>query len=104
MEHCAATQPADAGRFADLNDDFHQLILDAAQAPHLSLALRPVLQTQLVLLQRYRGRITEHLERSCWHHRELIRAFELRDPELAESQMRLHMMSARIADQERPAP
>ena len=41
--------------------------------------------------------IQEHLERSCWHHRELIRALELGDAELAEHQMRLHMLSARSA-------
>ena len=82
-------------RFADLNDDFHHVIAGAADARHLEAALRPVLQIQLLLLQRYRAAIAEHLERSAWHHRELIRAFELRDPELAETQMRLHMLSAR---------
>lgn len=84
-------------RFADLNDDFHHVIAAAADAPHLEAALRPVLQIQLLLLQRYRATISEHLERSAWHHRELIRALELRDGELAETQMRLHMLSARDA-------
>ena len=98
MERCAATaDEVAAARFADLNDTFHQTILAAAGAPHLTAALRPVLQIQLLLLQRYRRRIGEHLERSCWHHRELIRALELRDPALAEQQMNLHMLSARAA-------
>ncbi|MCU0761005.1 MAG: GntR family transcriptional regulator [Steroidobacteraceae bacterium] len=98
MEACAAagTELATAC-FADLNDRFHQLILDGARGEHLAAALRPVLQIQLLLLQRYRHTIREHLERSCWHHRELIRAFELRDPELAGRQMELHMLSARSA-------
>lgn len=98
MEQCAAagTEAATA-RFADLNDRFHQLILDGARGEHLAAALRPVLQIQLLLLQRYRHTIHEHLERSCWHHRELIRAFELRDAELAGRQMELHMLSARSA-------
>jgi DNA-binding GntR family transcriptional regulator len=95
MESCVGN--ADAARFADLNDRFHQAILDAAHGEHLTAALRPILQIQLLMLQRYRHRIVEHLERSCWHHRELIRAFELRDPGLAESQMMLHMMSARAS-------
>jgi DNA-binding GntR family transcriptional regulator len=98
MEACvAAGNDAATARFADLNDRFHQQILDGAQATHLAAALRPVLQIQLLLLQRYRHTIHEHLERSCWHHRELIRAFELRDPELAGRQMQLHMLSARSA-------
>jgi DNA-binding GntR family transcriptional regulator len=91
------TDPSGIARFADLNDAFHQLILEAAAARHLEAALRPVLQIQLLLLQRYRETIAEHLERSAWHHRELIRAFELRDPALAAAQMRLHMLSARGA-------
>lgn len=96
MESCARKADARSiARFADLNDRFHQLILRAAAAPHLEAALRPVLQIQLVMLQRYRRTIAEHLERSCWHHRELIRALELRDPDLAESQMQLHMLAAR---------
>jgi DNA-binding GntR family transcriptional regulator len=96
MEVAARTaDDANAARFAELNDAFHRLILDAAAAQHLTTALRPILQVQLVLLTRYRLQLAEHLERSCWHHRELIRAFELRDPEQAEAQMRLHLLSAR---------
>lgn len=98
MEACVALDRASAAEhFADLNDRFHQVILDAAGADYLETALRPVLQFQLVLLQRYRHTIDEHLERSCWHHRELIRSFELRDAALAELQMNLHMLSARNA-------
>lgn len=98
MERCAASgSDAATAQFADLNDRFHQVILDGASGEHLAAALRPVLQIQLLLLQRYRHTIREHLERSCWHHRELIRAFELRDAELAGRQMELHMLSARSA-------
>lgn len=98
MEACVALdRESAAARFAQLNDRFHQAILDAAAADYLETALRPVLQFQLVLLQRYRQTIDEHLERSCWHHRELIRSFELRDAALAELQMSLHMLSARDA-------
>lgn len=98
MEACAARGDAAAvARFAELNDAFHQQILAAAAAPHLEAALRPMLQIQLVLLQRYRARIGEHLERSCWHHRELLRALSLRDATLASEQMRLHMLAARAS-------
>lgn len=98
MEACARRGDAAAvARFAELNDAFHQRILSAAAAPNLEAALRPMLQIQLVMLQRYRPRIGEHLERSCWHHRELIRAFTLRDALLASEQMRLHMLAARAS-------
>lgn len=104
MEACAQRADQDhVALFADLNDKFHQVILDAARAPHLEAALRPVLQIQLILLQRYQHTIAEHLERSCWHHRELIRAFELRDPLLAGQQMQLHMLSASAAADRVPA-
>jgi DNA-binding GntR family transcriptional regulator len=95
MERAAQHEPADAALFADLNDSFHHGILEAADAPHLAGALRPVLQIQLLMLQRYRAQLVEHLQRSCWHHRELLRALTLRDPELAEQQMQLHMLAAR---------
>ena len=55
------------------------------------------LQIQLLLLQRSGANIAQHLERSCWHHRQLIRALELRDGKLAEAQMQIHMRSARDA-------
>lgn len=96
MEAAVASRAPDAAAtFATLNDEFHQVILEAADAEHLAMALRPVLQIQLVMLARYRETIVEHLERSCWHHRELLRALELRDPELAEMQMKLHLLAAR---------
>lgn len=96
MEACAREgTPEAAARFADLNDAFHQQILEAAASPHLETALRPILQIQLVLLARYRARLRERLERSCHHHREIIRALALHDPELAERQMEVHMLAAR---------
>jgi DNA-binding GntR family transcriptional regulator len=96
MERVAANPTEqEVSEFAHLNDAFHRTVLEAARAPHLTTALRPVLQVQLVLLARFRAHIGEHLERSCWHHREIIRALELRNSELAEAQMRLHLLSAR---------
>jgi DNA-binding GntR family transcriptional regulator len=55
MRLCTGTtDPLAVARFADLNDEFHQVILEAARAVHLEAALRPVLQIQLILLQRFR--------------------------------------------------
>ncbi|MDW8258742.1 MAG: GntR family transcriptional regulator [Gammaproteobacteria bacterium] len=95
MERCAARgDDAAAGEFADLNDRFHGRIAAAAESSCLQQILAPALEIQLVLLQRFRPQLREHLERSCWHHRELLRAFALRDPLLAEQQMQLHLRAA----------
>lgn len=87
--------PEAALKFSDLNDLFHAIILDHAGSPRLRELMRPLMQVQLVLMKRYRHTIEMHLTRSCWHHSELIRAFEAHDPAWAESQMRTHMLSAK---------
>ncbi len=81
--------------FSDLNDAFHAVILAHAGSERMMDLLHPLMQVQLVLMKRYQHTIQEHLERSNWHHRELIAAFEARDPAWAETQMRTHMLSAK---------
>lgn len=96
MDAAAAEGGADATlTFSDLNDAFHKIVLDHAGTKRMPELLRPLMQVQLVLMKRYQHTIQQHLERSCWHHRELIAAFEARDPAWAESQMRTHMLSAK---------
>jgi DNA-binding GntR family transcriptional regulator len=87
--------PGAAPRFSDLNDAFHGVILDHAGSPRLRALLNPIMQVQLVLMKRFQHTIEAHLARSCWHHRELIAAFEAKDPAWAETQMRTHMLSAK---------
>jgi DNA-binding GntR family transcriptional regulator len=81
--------------FSDLNDRFHDKILAHAGSERLRDLLRPLMQVQLALMKRYRHTIAAHLERSCWHHRELIAAFRAGDPIWAETQMRTHLLSAK---------
>lgn len=103
MEAAVAKGGSDATlAFSDLNDDFHTVILDHAGSPRMKDLLHPLMQVQLVLMKRYQHTIQQHLERSCWHHRELIAAFEARDPIWAETQMRTHMLSAKNAGEEEP--
>jgi DNA-binding GntR family transcriptional regulator len=84
-------------RFSDLNDAFHKVILEHAGTRRMTDLLHPLMQVQLVLMKRYQHTIYQHLERSCWHHRELIAAFEAKDAAWAETQMRTHMLSAKNA-------
>jgi DNA-binding GntR family transcriptional regulator len=91
----AQAGPSAVQAFSDINNLFHGLILDHAGSPRLRELLNPLMQIQLVLMKRYRHTIEAHLHRSCWHHRELIAAFEAKDALWAESQMRTHMLSAK---------
>jgi len=96
MESVVKTGGSDATlRFSDLNDEFHAIILGHAGSGRMMDLLHPLMQVQLVLMKRYQHTIQEHLERSNWHHRELIAAFEARDAKWAEHQMRTHMLSAK---------
>jgi DNA-binding GntR family transcriptional regulator len=96
MESVVAQGGPDAApKFSDLNDLFHGVILDHAGSARLRELLHPIMQVQLVLMKRFQHTIEAHLQRSCWHHRELIAAFEAKDAAWAETQMRTHMLSAK---------
>ncbi|MDX2144981.1 MAG: GntR family transcriptional regulator [Rhodospirillaceae bacterium] len=82
-------------KFATLNDQFHDGILWHCGSQRLRDLIKPLVQVQLVLMQRFRPHIEMHLQRSCWHHREIIAALEARDPAWAETQMRTHLLSAK---------
>lgn len=96
MEQVVAKQGRTAARqFAELNDQFHDVILAAAGSVRVRELIKPLLQVQLVLARRFRSAIESHLQRSCLHHREIIAALDARDPAWAEAQMRTHLLSAR---------
>jgi DNA-binding GntR family transcriptional regulator len=84
-----------AFRFSELNTHFHNIILEQAGSPRLREIMKPLMQVQLVLMKRFQHTIEAHLARSCWHHRELIAAFEAKDPAWAETQMKTHLLSAK---------
>jgi DNA-binding GntR family transcriptional regulator len=96
MEAVVAKGGPDASaKFSDLNDVFHTIILEHGGSRRMRDLLSQLMHVQLVLMKRYRHTIEMHLQRSCWHHRELIAAFEARDADWAETQMRTHMLSAK---------
>jgi DNA-binding GntR family transcriptional regulator len=96
MDEVVAKGGEDAAfRFSELNTHFHNIILEQAGSPRLREIMKPLMQVQLVLMKRFQHTIEAHLVRSCWHHRELIAAFEARDPVWAEAQMKTHLLSAK---------
>ena len=114
MDACLEDLPADEtyARIAELNNEFHQLIMVAAGSPLLRTLTTATVQVPLVhrTFQRYSRR---GLERSFAHHRELIEAFRVRDGVWAESVMRSHILAARhifdsalveTSDSEQPDP
>lgn len=95
MEAYAAPGPGrDLERLAAANQQFHDVILAAADNTRLRGLLAAVVHVPLMLrtFHRYRDHA---LARSMGHHRELVAAFTAADPGWAESVMRSHVLAAR---------
>jgi DNA-binding GntR family transcriptional regulator len=77
-----------------LNNEFHQLILEASGSRQLVTTTKGVIQVALVrrTFARYSGRA---LERSFAHHRELIESLVAGDSAWAGSVMHSHILAAR---------
>ncbi|MEX2562663.1 MAG: GntR family transcriptional regulator [Nitriliruptoraceae bacterium] len=91
-----AEERSDSASFeiAQLNNEFHQLILGASGSRHLETATLSIVQIALVhqTFARYTPRA---LERSFAHHRELIDALTAGDADWARSVMQSHILAAR---------
>ncbi|HXV93746.1 MAG TPA: GntR family transcriptional regulator, partial [Pseudonocardia sp.] len=79
---------------AALNSDFHRTIVRAAGGERLLSMIRALVQAPL-MLQTYKHYSIEGIARSFGHHRELIDAFEAKDPAWAGSVMRAHVFHAK---------
>lgn len=81
-------------RVAELNNEFHQLLLRAGGGPRLTAILSSLAYVPIVTrtFLRYSG---EDLARSFAAHNELIAAFAARDGAWAEAVMRAHLLAAR---------
>jgi len=82
-----------APRFSVANMAFHRTILNAASSARLEAVAQIVIEAPLALRTLIRYTPGE-LERSAHHHRELISAFEARDPDWARSVMSSHIQAA----------
>lgn len=112
LEELAAAMESHLGRpievtdfsIAQLNNEFHGIIIEASGSRVLSATVQGALHMALVqrTFRRYSPR---ELERSFAHHRELIEAMRARDGEWAGSVMQSHLRSARnilLAKKARP--
>ena len=90
----AASHEPPHDRISELNNEFHQTILQAAGSRHLVSLVSNVVHVSLVRRTFHRYDPAA-LARSFAHHRELISAFEARDPLWAGSVMRAHVYAAR---------
>lgn len=81
-------------RVAELNNEFHQLLMQAAASPQLVTMTQAIVQIPLVH-RTFRRYTHADLLRSFAHHRELVDACRAGDGVWAESVMRSHILAAR---------
>jgi len=101
LEHCAAAiEELTSGYSADKhmrmlehNQRFHTTIVEAAASERLKVLLSWLVEVPM-LLRTYEKFDEAELRRSNHHHRELISAFEHRDPEWARLVMQTHIRAA----------
>jgi DNA-binding GntR family transcriptional regulator len=83
----------DIERFLAANSRFHTLLSGAARNSRVSEIIKSLV-AQAVVVRTARRCSKEELERSNFHHREMVDAIEARDGALAETIMRTHILSA----------
>jgi DNA-binding GntR family transcriptional regulator len=94
--NCAAADAAgaDAGAQIALNEEFHRIVVAAADSPRLESAMRAVAGIPRVFRAVF-WRDSGQREQSLFCHRELVRALANRQEGLAEAVMRMHVLGAR---------
>jgi DNA-binding GntR family transcriptional regulator len=98
MDAALTSSPVDYDGLARSNSAFHGEILAASDNRTLAEAIRAVTRRPLVTLT-FRRYSAVELRRSQAHHREMISAFDARDPEWAWSVMRAHILAARSVNE-----
>lgn len=95
-EQAIAVEDGTRGRAAELNDEFHNLILRATGNESLTHLLSGLMALPLVrrTFLRYSD---DDLRRSAAHHRELTEALRQGDAEAAEMIMKVHIRTAQRA-------
>jgi DNA-binding GntR family transcriptional regulator len=88
------SSPNGVNRVAQLNNDFHKLIVAGAANPRLEIALSSIVEVPLVL-RTFRRYNQAELQRSMLQHLELVHALRARDGLWARSVMASHILSGR---------
>lgn len=86
----------DLDRVAELNSDFHALLVAITRSSTLATALSGLVHTT-VLARTHSAMDEAAMTRSAHHHLEIVAALRARDPLWAESVMRSHLLSARAS-------
>jgi DNA-binding GntR family transcriptional regulator len=88
-----ADEPAIDDQIA-LNEEFHRVIVSAAESPRLEVALRSVAGIPRAFRTAF-WRDDAQRTQSLFCHRELVRALRSRQAGLAEAVMRMHVLGAK---------
>lgn len=83
----------DIERFLAANSRFHALLSGAAKNSRLSEIIKSLV-AQAVVVRTAKRYTIEELQRSNFHHREMVDAIEARDGALAETVMKTHILAA----------
>ncbi len=81
-------------KIADLNNRFHDLMLDVSRSEQLRASMATLANAPLVF-QTFRDYSPVALERSARHHLEFVEAVAARNPDWAAGVMRAHIHAAR---------
>ncbi|MBX3093472.1 MAG: GntR family transcriptional regulator [Cryobacterium sp.] len=89
-------EPGYLDDLAELNDDFHHVIVQMANSAILENIINTL--TSVAMVGRtFRGFENEDLQRSMMHHRDIIRGIRAHDAEFTEAVMTSHILAARPA-------
>ncbi len=93
MERCAAGSVRDAAGLTRANDAFHATIISAAANKRLSAMIAGVVEMSWIA-RTFSTYSDADLASSISHHKEMIRAFSVRDEVWAAAVMRAHIRAA----------
>ena len=79
--------------FDQLNNDFHNVIAQAADSPRLEQILASSLELPASIFNSYREPVEDRTRRTHWQHREIIAALEMRNEVWAQAMMTAHLAS-----------
>lgn len=91
----------DIDRFLSANSRFHELLSGAAKNTRLTEIIKSLV-AQAVVFRTAKRYSLEDLQRSNFHHREMLDAIEARDGALAETIMKTHILAAGRAFKQKP--
>jgi DNA-binding GntR family transcriptional regulator len=90
---CDAAQHATVDEQIAYNEDFHRIIVEAAGSRRLTVAMRAASGIPRAFRSRFWDSEEQRAE-SLLCHRRLVSAFRVRDAQLAEAVMRMHILGA----------